>query len=93
MTAQRKLKMTLLALAALACALPDSLWACPACFGNPDSSMSQGLSMGILTLLSVTAVVLSGFIAFIVTLVVRARRHAAREPGIETTTTEGSVTV
>jgi hypothetical protein len=56
-----------------------ALIACATCFGAPDSSMTQGMNMAIVTLLGVTGVVLGGFAWMIVYLVRRARRYQATE--------------
>jgi hypothetical protein len=49
------------------------LLACAVCFGQSDSPMAVGTNMGIFLMLGVTAAVLSGFAAFMVYLVRRAR--------------------
>src|SRR5438093_5961951 len=54
-------------------ALPHSLLACAACFGQSDDSMARGMNMGIFTLLVVIGSVLVGFASFGVFL---ARRSA-----------------
>ena len=38
--------------------------ACPACYGDPQSSMTDGLNMAIVSLLGVTGSVLAGMAAF-----------------------------
>ena len=38
------------------------LFACAVCYGNPESNMSQGMNMGVLTLM--------GFIVFILSIIV-----------------------
>ena len=58
---------------------PSSLLACATCYGDPQSSMTKGLNLGILTLLGVTVLVLGGVGAFIFSLARRARRHAVAE--------------
>jgi hypothetical protein len=57
--------------------LPEPLWACAVCNGDPNSSMTQGINAAVLGMIGVTAVVLGGFIALIVALNIRARRHRA----------------
>jgi len=59
-----------------------ALIACATCFGAPDSSMTQGMNMAIITLLGVTGAVLGGFIATIVYFIRRARRYEAMEQAI-----------
>jgi hypothetical protein len=53
--------------------LPAPLLACPVCFGQTDSPLARGMSLGILFLLGVTGVVLGSFAAFFVYLIRRAR--------------------
>ena len=48
-------------------------WACPVCFGNPDSPLTKGTSNGILFLLAIIGLVQIGFIALFVTFWRRAR--------------------
>ena len=50
--------------------------ACATCFGDPNSALTKGLTMGMATLLGVTVVVLGGIVAGAITLAIRARRHA-----------------
>ena len=58
-----------------------ALLACSACYGDPQAPMTKGLNLAILTLLGVTALVLSGVAAFIIVLARRARRHAKPPAG------------
>lgn len=55
------------------------LLACAVCFGDPNSSQTQGANFAIFTLLGVTGVVLTGFIAIIIKFALRARRLAKQE--------------
>lgn len=48
-------------------------WACPVCFGNPDSPLTKGTSNGILFLLGVIGLVQIGFVALFITFWRRAR--------------------
>jgi len=67
------------AMLAIAGALvPAPLLACPVCFGAGDGPMGAGLNAGVMVLLGVTAVVLSGFAAGIVAFVRRAS-HAREQ--------------
>ena len=50
-----------------------SVNACPVCFGNPDSPLTQGTSNGILFLLGVIGLVQIGFVALFITFWRRAR--------------------
>jgi len=47
--------------------------ACPSCYGEPDSQVTHGMNMAIVSLLGITGGVLAGFIAFFVHLRKRAR--------------------
>ena len=58
---------------AIALATPRMSWACPVCFGDPNSPMAIGASWGILLLLGVTAGVLSAFAGFFLYLMKRSR--------------------
>ena len=58
---------------ALTLAAPRVSWACPVCFGDPNSPMAIGASWGILLLLGVTAGVLSAFAGFFLYLMKRSR--------------------
>lgn len=42
--------------------------ACSVCFGDPQSSLTMGLHMGVLTLLIIVLLVLGGFAAFFLRL-------------------------
>lgn len=64
----------LAALAFLAVAAPA--YACPVCFGDPDSPLVKGAVQGIVLLLVVTGVVLGGFVGLGTFWFVRARRAA-----------------
>ena len=46
--------------------------ACPVCFTDADPALTESLNAGIFVLLGVTAVVLTGFARFVVSLVRRA---------------------
>jgi integral membrane sensor domain MASE1 len=48
--------------------------ACATCYGDPNSSQTQGMNLAILTMLGVTAVVLGSFAALFIVLSRRARR-------------------
>jgi hypothetical protein len=54
--------LTVMTAAVLAC--PRPAFACPVCFGAPDSPQVKGMQMGILALLAVTIAVLGSFAAF-----------------------------
>lgn len=59
--------MVLAVLAAgVALLLADAASACSVCFGDPNSSMSQGARAGVLVLLGVIVSVLAGLVSLIV---------------------------
>jgi len=73
-TADGRTRVVVIALSAVCGLLPAvSSWACPVCFGNPSSPLTQGASNGIFFLLGVIGVVQLGFIALFVTFWRRAR--------------------
>ena len=47
--------------------------ACPSCYGAPDSQMTEGMNLAILSLLGITGGVLASFVAFFVYLRKRAK--------------------
>jgi hypothetical protein len=59
--------------AALLLTVPQPTWACPVCFGDPNSPMAIGASWGIALLLGVTAGVLAAFAGFFFYLIKRSR--------------------
>ena len=65
--------LTVLALLAVTLAAPRVSWACPVCFGDPNSPMAIGATWGILLLLGITAGVLSAFAGFFLYLMKRSR--------------------
>lgn len=74
----RKMKhLPMLVIAALALVLPTPAFACPICYGDPDSLMAQGISKGVLALLGVTVVVLAWFATFFIYLMRRIRAAEA----------------
>ena len=52
---------------------PQRAWACPVCFGDPNSPMAIGASWGIALLLGVTLGVLAVFAGFFLYLLKRSR--------------------
>ena len=64
---------TVLTVLALTLAAPRMSWACPVCFGDPNSPMAIGASWGILLLLGITAGMLSAFAGFFLYLMKRSR--------------------
>jgi hypothetical protein len=61
-------------------ALPDAVLACPVCFGQNDSPLAVAMNNGILFMLGVVVLMLSGFAAFMIYLNRRARLVAAGNP-------------
>jgi len=57
--------------------LPQSVFACAACFGRSDSKMAEGMNMGIFSLLLVILMVLGGVAAFFIYLARRAAQTTA----------------
>ena len=55
---------------------PEVSYACATCFGDPNSTATQGMNKAILTLLGVTGGVLGGVVTSIFTLKNRARKYA-----------------
>lgn len=53
----------------LLAAAPVKALACAACYGNVDTSMTEGMNWGIFTLLGVIVPVLGGFAAFFIYLI------------------------
>ena len=56
---------------------PRAAFACPVCFGQSDSPMAIATNLGIIVMLAVVGVVLSGFASFIIYLNRRAKLAAA----------------
>ena len=76
-------------LAALAvAAAPQSVLACATCFGKSDSDLARAMNWGILSLLAVVVVVLSGIAAFFIYLARRAAITAAAETPVPETLQE-----
>ncbi|MCC7430864.1 hypothetical protein IT568_08490 [bacterium] len=44
--------------------IPNLVFACATCYGNPEAPMSKGLSFAVLFLVAVVGIVLSVFMAF-----------------------------
>lgn len=60
------------------------LFACAACYGDPDSAMSKGLTWAITALVGVVAVVLAGIVSFFVHTAKSAAAQGADEPTDDT---------
>lgn len=57
-------------------AAPRAALACAACYGASDAPMAKGMNWGILSLLAIIGVVLSGVASFFVYLGVRSTRSS-----------------
>ena len=68
-------------LAAIVLGVPHAALACPVCFGQSDSPMAQGVTMGMYFLLAVVGGVLAAFATFFIYLARRARALARGEIG------------
>lgn len=53
--------------------------ACAACFGKSDSTLAQGMNMGILALLGFIGLVMAGVVSFFVYVAKRTAAHEALE--------------
>jgi uncharacterized membrane protein len=71
-----KMRIAAMIAIVLQMALTPGVWACAACFGASDDPMAKGMNAGIFALLGVVAVVLLGFLLFMVFLVRRASTHS-----------------
>lgn len=69
----RHVLRTLAVTAGVVLAAPQTGWACPVCFGDPNSAMSIGASWGIAVMIGVTAGVLACFARFFLYLLKRSR--------------------
>lgn len=79
----RVLKKTiLLAVPALMLSKTATAFACAACYGKSDAPMAQGMNWGIMVLLGVIGMVLTGITGFFV--------YVAKRPGLPVDSTEGS---
>ena len=70
----RRAAAALLSLAFLAA--PRVALACPVCFGNSDAPMAHATNTGIIFMLAIVGVVLTGFASFFIYLIRRANRAA-----------------
>jgi len=68
----------LLVVSATVALMPDSIWACAACYGQSDSAMAAGMNWGIFSLLGIIVAVLGVVAGFFVFLMRRAGASAAR---------------
>jgi len=85
----RRPNQFLLMMVAIGLALhPLSLFACSACYGDPDSSVSNGLTWAITALIGVIGCVLTGVVAFSVRMNKQSGANAANPAAEETSTKE-----
>ncbi|MCW5551380.1 MAG: hypothetical protein KIS67_04355 [Verrucomicrobiae bacterium] len=61
---------------------PGSLAACTICYGDPESPLSRGLTLGISVLLGMVGMVLAGVVAFFVYLARKAASVRADESDV-----------
>ena len=86
MNTSRKILNAVFAVAALGMLLlPDSSFACAACFGKSDSPLASGMNWGIFTLMAVIGTVLISIAGFFVYLIRKETAHA-EEPAPGTPT-------
>ncbi len=62
------------AIAIFLCVFPTVVLPCAVCYGNPEDPLSQGMNMGILTLLGFIGLVLLIIAASIISLSLRTRK-------------------
>jgi len=77
-------------LVALVLAAPQTMLACATCFGKSDSDLARAMNWGIVSLLAVVVVVLSGIAAFFIYLARRAAMTAGDETPVPETLPETS---
>jgi hypothetical protein len=73
LNSSRHVLRTTMVLAGFLLAAPQTGWACPVCFGDPNSAMSIGASWGILVMIGITGGVLAAFASFFLYLLKRSR--------------------
>ena len=69
----RNLKAVLTLIVVTSLVQSSSLWACAVCFGDPNSPLTRGIKMGILTLIAFVAVVLTAILGVALSWLKRAR--------------------
>jgi hypothetical protein len=74
-------------------ALPSSVMACAACFGQSDSDMAKGLNAGIFLLFGIVACVLGGFVALFIYMARRSARVHALADALAVEDDEGGESV
>jgi hypothetical protein len=80
-----KLSAKILSLLALAVLAPMPTFACATCYGgNIDSPMTDGMNLGIFTLLGVVGTVLASFLAFLIFIFRKSAALAAANNSNET---------
>jgi len=65
------------AVLAICLLVPTQAWGCAVCYGDPDSTQSQGLNRAILVLLSIIGAIQIGFVSMFVQF--RRRSRAQRQ--------------
>jgi hypothetical protein len=56
------------------CVISPAAWGCATCFGDVDSAQTQGMNMGIITLLGITGVVVGCMAVVTGAILLRMRR-------------------
>ena len=79
MRSNRKHKLAAIAVTAILAARPASTWACATCFGQSDSSLAKGATLGIVFLLAVILSLLGGIGVFFIAVARRAASASANE--------------
>ena len=79
MNCSRKFNKVFLALALLGVFHTQNIFACAACYGKSDSPMAWGMNAGIMTLLVVVGVVLSGITGFFVYIAKRSAKLSGND--------------
>ena len=86
----RHVLRTLAVTAGVVLAAPQTGWACPVCFGDPNSAMSIGASWGIAVMIGVTAGVLACFARFFLYLLKRSRMAVGQRIDLSPSSQAGS---
>ena len=86
----RHVLRTMMVAAGVVLAAPQTAWACPVCFGDPNSAMSIGASWGILVMIGITGGVLAAFASFFLYLLKRSRMAIGERVDLSPSSQAGS---
>ncbi len=86
----RHVLQTMVVAAGFVLAAPQTGWACPVCFGDPNSAMSIGASWGIAVMIGITAGVLGCFARFFLYLLKRSRTAIGERVDLSPSSQAGS---